>query len=315
MFRFYKLSTALIISIIFITCSKPERAEIIITQIKINKDQSLSGFYQTHSLFTEPGKYSYLYKELPDDISILIKDIQGLLIHEAQAHLYGVQFSKIRENEMGIRTVENMLDRILQLDNRPLTIPRSPKNRLIGNCRHFSVLLCSFLRSKNLPARARAGYENYSKSSFHGDHWICEYWNKSEGRWIQVDAQLDDVQIRAFNINFDPNDLPEGKYLSAGFVYKNCRNGNLDPDSFGVFEDFKGFWHVKENLIRDFLALNKIEILPWDHTTIMNDKKNPFEQTKVLYDSIGKLTTETIINLPELHSIFNNNSSLHVSLD
>jgi len=291
-----------------------ERTEILITQIEINKEHSLLDFYQTQSLFTNPGKYSYLYEILPNDVSSLIINVQGLLIHEAQAHLYGVQFSKIREKEIGIRTVENMLDRILQLDDRPLTIPRLPINRLIGNCRHFSVLLCSFLRSKGIPARARAGYENYSKSGLHGDHWICEYWNKTESRWIQVDAQLDAVQIRTFKINFNPNDLPQGKYLSAGFVYKNCQNGNLDPNSYGVYEDFKGFWHVKENLIRDFLALNKIEILPWDHTSIMDNEKFPLEMTKVLHDSIAILTTEEPVNLSKLHTIFNENSFLHVSL-
>ena len=88
----------------------------------------------------------------------------------------------------------------------------------------------------------------------------------------------------------------------------------MDPNSFGVFEDFKGFWHVKENLIRDFLALNKIEILPWDHTKILDDEIYPFENTKVLYDSIAKMTTEEPINLEKMHSMFNDNSILHISL-
>ena len=295
-------------------CSRMQRSEIAISHIEINQNQSLMDFYQTQSVFTNPGKYSYLYRELPDDVSGLIKNVQGLLIHEAQVHLYGVHFSKNRENEMGIRTVENMLDRILQLDNRPLTNPRLFSNRLIGNCRHFSVLLCSFLRYKSIPARARAGYENYTKSDLHGDHWICEYWDATEGRWIQVDAQLDDIQMKAFDIHFNPENLPKGKFLFAGFVYRNCRFGSLDPNLFGVHEGFKGFWHVKENLIRDFLALNKIEILPWDHTSLMNDKKNPFQKTKVLYDSIAAIITEEPIDLEKIHTLFNNNSTLHVLL-
>jgi len=79
----------------------------------------------------------------------------------------------------------------------------------------FELLsLFYFFRAQGIPARARTGYENYSKSDLHGDHWICEYRNESEGKWIQFDAQLDDVQIRAFS---DPS---YSMFLSTqGMVY------------------------------------------------------------------------------------------------
>src|SRR6516165_7569409 len=32
-----------------------------------------------------------------------------------------------------------------------------------------------------------------SQGSFE-DHWVCEYWNGAEERWVLVDAQLDELQ-------------------------------------------------------------------------------------------------------------------------
>ena len=37
--------------------------------------------------------------------------------------------------------------------------PKSdPERRFVGNCRHFTVLLCAFLRARGVPARARCGF-------------------------------------------------------------------------------------------------------------------------------------------------------------
>ena len=35
------------------------------------------------------------------------------------------------------------------------------------------------------------------------------------------------------------------------------RSGGADPDHFGIFE-WHGQWFVQDNLVRDFLSLNKI---------------------------------------------------------
>ena len=42
----------------------------------------------------------------------------------------------------------------------------------------------------------------------------------------------------------------------------------LTPDQFGIF-DWHGQWFVQDNLVRDFLSLNKIELLPWDGWGLM----------------------------------------------
>jgi hypothetical protein len=82
-------------------------------------------------------------------------------------------------------------------------------------------------------------------------------------RWIRVDAQLDAFQRKALKIPFDPLDVPADDFLTGGRAWRLCRGKQADPDHFGIFE-MHGLWFVLGNLIRDLLALNKIEILPWD---------------------------------------------------
>ncbi|HSJ57200.1 MAG TPA: transglutaminase domain-containing protein, partial [Anaerolineae bacterium] len=62
---------------------------------------------------------------------------------------------------------------------------------------------------------------------------------------------------------FDPLDMPPGYFITGGQAWQMCRSGAADPDRFGIFQ-WHGIWFVRGDLIRDFLALNKIEILPWD---------------------------------------------------
>ena len=62
--------------------------------------------------------------------------------------------------------------------------------------------------------------------------------------------------------------MPEGKFLSGAETWLSCRSGELDPDLCGIF-DMKGLWFVQGDLVRDFMALNKLEVLPWDCNDIM----------------------------------------------
>jgi hypothetical protein len=69
--------------------------------------------------------------------------------------------------------------------------------------------------------------------------------------------------------DFDPLDVPRNRFITGGKAWQLCRNGEADPDTggihhrFGIF-DMHGLWFVRANLIRDFLAFSKVEILPWD---------------------------------------------------
>jgi hypothetical protein len=189
-------------------------------------------------------------------------------LHIFWAQGYGVELSEERKKEVAIRRVEDMLAKISAMDDRPLLLSREPEQRIVGNCRDYSVLLVSLLRHKGIAARARCGFATYFTPGKHEDHWVCEYWNDNAKRWIRVDAQLDSLQMDYLKIEFDPHDLPAGTFRSGAETWRLCRQGELDPELCGIL-DMKGLWFVQGDLVRDFMALNKLEVLPWDCNEIM----------------------------------------------
>ncbi len=113
-----------------------------------------------------------------------------------------------------------------------MTEARPPEKKLLCNCRTFAVLLTSMLRYQNIPARTRGGFATYTWGRGKGEnHWICEYWKDSSHRWVQVDAQLDAAQRQLMGIDFDPLDVPAGKFMAAGAAWQACRAGAIPTTS------------------------------------------------------------------------------------
>jgi hypothetical protein len=212
---------------------------------------------------THPHGYRRMIDGLPTSIGKLVDVVQGLLLHPYWAERYGVTLTEERSNEPGLRLVTRMLARIRELDPRPLTEPRDLEHRLVGNCRDHTVLLVAMLRQQGVPARARCGFGAYFMPNHYEDHWVAEYWRTTEERWVLVDAQLDALQREQLHITFDPLDVPRDQFIVAGQAWQMCRTGGADPDTFGIF-DMHGLDFIRGNLIRDVLALNKVELLPWD---------------------------------------------------
>lgn len=220
-------------------------------------------YYANPGLMTDPKEYDHLFAGLPIGITALADVVQGLLLHIFWAERIDVILSEKRQQDVQIRPVDQKLARILGLDDRPLTEARSLERKLVGNCRDFSVLLCAMLRYQGVPARARCGFGAYFLPGHYEDHWVCEYWNADQARWIMADAQLDAFQQEQLAIQFNPLDVPHDQFVTGGRAWLMCRAGEADPDNFGIF-DMHGLWFVRGNLVRDFLSLNKVEILPWD---------------------------------------------------
>ena len=197
---------------------------------------------------------------LPDPAAIAIA-VQGVVLHPFWAHAYGVAVPAAREGELQLRSATAMVERIIEIDARPLSHMREPAQRIFGNCRHFSVLTAALLRRAGIPSRARCGFASYFEPSRWIDHWVVEYW--AAGRWIVLDAQIDTLQREATGIAADPADLPPGLFLSAGAAWNRCRAGLDDADCFGIL-DMWGKWFIRGNIARDLAALNKVEMLPWD---------------------------------------------------
>ena len=227
--------------------------------------------------------------ELPVELRDLCGVVQGLVVHPFLAHLYGLTPAALRHEELELRAAAAMVDRILALAARPLAEPRPPELRVVGNCRHFTVLLCAFLRARGVPARARCGFGAYFSPSGFEDHWVCEVWDEASASWRLVDAQLDAVQRAAMQIAFDPLDVPRTQFLVAGDAWQRCRSGRADAQRFGIL-DLRGLWFVRGTLVRDLAAFVKRELLPWDGWGLMAKRDDGDAAEMALLDRVAELT-------------------------
>ena len=270
--------------------------------------------YLQPQVMTAPGKYQPLLADLPHSTPDLATVAHGLLIHEHIAGAYGVMLPQERRASVHVRPVAGLLGRIMAEDSQPLTVAREPANRLPGNCRHFTVLAAAMLRTQGTPARARCGFGGYFGSGAFEDHWVCEYWDRAAQGWKLADFQIDDVQLKLFDVDFDLMDVPRHKFLAAGDAWRLCRAGDADPAKFGLsLMDEAGYWWIAANLLRDLAALNNMEMLPWDVWGLMgmNDAALTGEK-KALLDRVAGLTLAGDGAFAEVRAIYESDDRLRV---
>lgn len=269
-------------------------------------------YFAQHGRITNPGPYAHHYKDLPSDVPALVRVVQGWMVHVFWGERYGLNLSEDRKAEVQLRTMERRLARTLELDASPLTTPRSNEKKIVGNCRDFSVTLASVLQSEGIPARPRCGFGTYFEPGLYIDHWVCEYWNETEQRWVFVDAQLDELQRDVLKIAFNPLDVPRDQFIVGGAAWKMCHSGNADPDRFGIF-DMHGIDFVKGDFIRDVAALNKVELLPWDcwGMILMEYAALPPDDLSML-DRLADLTSVDVPNFALVRQLYESDPRLRV---
>lgn len=224
---------------------------------------SLLSFYSSPGPMTNPCEHADLFNGLPTDLGALCQIVQNNLLHVYWAEHYGVQPTDDQKRTLNVRSIREKLAIMRQTDARPMTEPRQPAERQSGICRDFTLMLVSMLRHQGVPARARCGFGRYFTPDQGEDHWVAEYWNADQQRWVLVDAQLDQLQRDELHLPFDPLDVPRDQFVVAGQAWQQCRSGQANPEQFGIF-DMNGWWFIFGNVIREVLAFNKVEILPWD---------------------------------------------------
>jgi hypothetical protein len=251
-------------------------------------------------------------EDLPDDLPSLVETVQGLLIHIFWAERYGLHLSDERKAEVNLRSFAQKLPHLLKLDSAPLTQSRPLDKRLVGNCRDFSDFLAAMLKLKGIPARARCGFGAYFAPGAFEDHWVAEYWNSRQKRWMMVDAQLDDFQQKELGTRFDTLDVPNTEFITGGKAWKMCRSGEADAQKFGIF-DMRGLWFIRGDLMRDFLALNSLEILPWDAYGLIEKKDEELTDADLsLLDHIADLTLQPDASFAEIRSLYANQPELQI---
>lgn len=277
--------------------------------------QRLLEHYANHSAFSAPGRHAALFDTLPSDPAGVARTVQGLLIYEHVTEpFYGYALPEARRDESHIRPMEKILDALLALDDRRLSVARPPEKRLVGICRHFMLLSLAILRHHGVPARGRGGFGAYFDPETFEDHWACEYWRAGEGRWALLDSQFDEVFIRNLSIGHDIHDVPRDRFLTAPAAWRKCRDGELNPDLFGIeFSGLRGLWFIAGSLIRDLATLNGCEILPWDVWGAQPPVDAKLSDAELaFFDEIALMTSDPDANFDALRRRFSGDPRLRL---
>lgn len=305
-------------------CPDPQKEGCAVAAER-NADASAAlQYYRAHGAITDPGAYVHLYHGLPDDVAELVASVQGALISTDALSLYGLPpldesdpIQSLRAGA-GIRRVDTMLEMIERLDPRPISAARQPEKRLVVCCRQFAVMLCSVLRHKGIPARARGGFETFFSPERHHDHWICEYWSAQEHRWVQVDAEMEDVLRREWGVKLNPLDLPAGAFMTGGEAWKLYRTGALQADQCGIMgeEWIGGFGFILAEVVLDLMALNKSELLPWDGNALSRTSESELSPEQyALLDRVADLTVTPDQHFLGLRSLYEETPALQMPPD
>jgi hypothetical protein len=204
--------------------------------------------------------------------------VHALVIHPHETG--GIDIPEERFSENQIRPAAGIVRALLALDPSPVDLPRRPEKRVVGTCRHFAVLSCALLRYRGISARVRCGFATYFHPGKGVDHWITEYWDDAEGRWIRVDSE-----VLGGTAVPHPEDLRPDEFLSGGEAWDAFRRGEIDGSQFGVYgTENWGPAEIRGNAVKDLAALNKVEMLPWDEWGRMTEAYR--DETGADYDDL-----------------------------
>jgi excinuclease ABC subunit A len=268
-------------------------------------------YYRDHSPITDPGQYAYLYDGLPDDLRALVNVIQGQMIHRNAVKGYGVTLTRGSRSEQHLRTMRQRLARIAELSPDPLTIAREPRERSVGMCRDFAVFLVSLLRHKGVPARMRVGFADYlfDKGGFKADHWISEYWDETNSRWVLADPDIGGMPPGLLGIQIACNlfDLRrDHDFYMAGSAWQLARAGKVRSDLFRYSGHWKGFPCIRGNLLHDFQSLNRLELGLSDYWDELHYKPETglTAEDKAVLDRVAALTINPEASFDEMRAYF-----------
>jgi hypothetical protein len=277
--------------------------------------KNIRDYYIADGPMTAAGLSTAELRALPADLAGQCAFVQDLLIHRDLAKMiYGVTLTEQQRDDGHIRPLTEMFARIRALDAGPLTVARTLERRMPAVCRHFTVMLCSILRAHGVPARARCGFGAYFNPPRFEDHWVAEYWNAPQSRWVLVDAQLDAPLCNAIKPDFSPLDVPHDRFIIAGDAWQQCRSGRNSADLFGLtYVDLKGWWFIAGNVIRDLAALNGMEMLPWDVWGMMPKNDSEFsEEQKAQIDRVAAMTLAGDNAFEEMRACYESDQLLRV---
>jgi hypothetical protein len=207
-------------------------------------------FYQAPSPTSDVARHAAVVAGTADTVPDATAVTSNVILHRATAQA-GFAATAVTLGRRAGALGGRVLDQMLVISPASLRDPRAPDQRMIGNCHHAALLTCALLRSHGVAVRARAGSAPYLSHGEYVDHWICEL--LTPGGWQRFDPDA----------GLSPGDATAATFLTGGEAWLRCRASEADPELFGI-DRWRGWWFIRNNVIRDFAALCKLELLPWD---------------------------------------------------
>ncbi len=291
-------------------------------------EQKVLNYYKEFSHATYPGCYlDYLRDKTPSDIKEMGRLVRKNIIHKHilqfgntqsnQDLRYGdmtkVPWYRIGEDDV-LTTVSSMLAELFRRDSRGIVIDRAEENCLILSCRNTALLIASILKSKGIPARVRSGFSPYFEledmKGFSWDHWVNQYWNNEQSRWVTIDV---DGSIEPY-IKFDPYDIPESLFEFSGNVWLDVRSNKVLPEHFHNGGGTSGLIVIAWELFYDFHSLMNNEPIYTNTPEITFFKNFPTLKEIELQeiDDLARLMKNPDDNFDKLQKIFDTNRRFRI---
>lgn len=294
-------------------------------------------YYEVPGQITNLEKHKDILTKITDNPEFLCTLGQGLLLHDNAIVFYKTPYRK--ELQFHPVNMEELVDEIINIDPEFLTTPRAPQKRVITSCREFATLSCALLRAKGISARCRCGFPIYMNldDGCMADHMVTEYWDGT--KWIRIDSQIDAMQLSAFQrkgmIEIDifddvkrqswfsnPHNLTDQDFMVAGRAWLYARDGSVPAERFR-YTHASGLTYIRGELLRDFNALNKVEIqtynvvinqgYSWDSWRLMSIPDNELSKDDyALLDHIAELTLNVDKHFDEIRSMYENYTDLQI---
>ena len=173
------------------------------------------------------------------------------------------------------------------------------------SCREYALFACAVLRQANLAARIRVFFNKFYYEPFNHDQILLEFWNENVQEWHKADLRfkLSDLSLK-LAISLDFFNVQEEHYISAARAWIDCRaHPNLAMRFFGGNK--KGLWYVRDRLIQDLAALNKVEMLLWDCWGLMTcPEKEMTRKNFFLLDQLAEMMLNPDQNFFELREMY-----------
>ena len=198
-------------------------------------------YFASQSALTDLGKYGEQYAAVPADVTAICGVVQGLFLKMEERYKYPI----VNERLLGThaRKVSAVLDWVMKFKKGGNVVDvREIPDRFLASSSDYANLFVALCREKGIAARKRVGFANGTSCDY------AEYWDGNA--WKQI----------------DPSGEIEGEIVPAAKAWAACRAGEMCACQFVADAQTKqlGWDAVRNNLILDLAAMNKVELLNWD---------------------------------------------------